>query len=134
MTTLSRGQGRRETALCLAGLFLVLFLLSGLYPVTGDDWYREALGASLQSPWDLFQVVAGRGAATNSRILGNLLAYSAAPAAAALSGRSHPGPHRPAGPGYRDRRLGGAAAVDSGGAGPAPGHLRPDPRLGRRIF
>ncbi|MCI9352587.1 MAG: hypothetical protein HFF58_04960 [Lawsonibacter sp.] len=77
MTTLSRGQGRRETALCLAGLFLVLFLLSGLYPVTGDDWYREALGASLQSPWDLFQEVAGRWAATNSRILGNLLAYSA---------------------------------------------------------
>ena len=35
MTTLSRGQGRRETALCLAGLFLVLFLLSGLWHGAG---------------------------------------------------------------------------------------------------
>ena len=40
-------QMRWGAAACLAGLFLVLFLLCRLFPIVGDDWYREALGAAL---------------------------------------------------------------------------------------
>ena len=43
----------------------------------GDDWFREALGASLHNPIDLLREVASRWATVNGRILGNILSYSA---------------------------------------------------------
>ena len=67
----------RSRALCLTALSAGLFLLFWLFPLTGDDWFREALGASLHSPLDLFRAVAGRWATVNGRILGNVLAYAA---------------------------------------------------------
>lgn len=73
------GNGRKRwgEAVCLAGLFLALFLLCRLFPIVGDDWFREALGASLHSPWDLLREVAARWATVNGRVMGNILAYSA---------------------------------------------------------
>lgn len=68
---------RRGQALCLAVLFGCLFLLCWLFPLVGDDWFREALGASIHSPWDLFREIAARWATVNGRIMGNLLAYAA---------------------------------------------------------
>lgn len=70
-------QTRWGAAACLAGLFLVLFLLCRLFPIVGDDWYREALGAAIHSPWDLFREVAARWSTINGRVLGNILAYTA---------------------------------------------------------
>ena len=64
-------------AVCLAGLFLALFLLCRLFPVVGDDWYREALGASIHGPGDLLREAASRWATVNGRVLGNILAYAA---------------------------------------------------------
>lgn len=64
-------------ALCLAVLFVGLLLLCWLFPLTGDDWFREALGASIHSPADLFREVAFRWSTVNGRIAGNLLAYTA---------------------------------------------------------
>ena len=62
-----------------AGILLlaVLFLLFRAFPITGDDWFREALGAQLHSPADLLREVAARWATVNGRILGNILAYAA---------------------------------------------------------
>lgn len=62
---------------CLAGVFLALFLLCRLFPIVGDDWFREALGASIHSPWDLLREVAVRWSTVNGRIMGNILAYAA---------------------------------------------------------
>lgn len=61
----------------LAALFLALLYLCWLFPVTGDDWFREELGLSLHSLPDLVRAVALRWQTTNGRILGNVLAYSA---------------------------------------------------------
>lgn len=63
--------------ICAAGLFLALFLLCRLFPVTGDDWFREALGASLHGPLDLLREAVSRWATVNGRVLGNILAYAA---------------------------------------------------------
>lgn len=73
------GNGRKKwgEGVCLAGLFLALFLLCRLFPIVGDDWFREALGASIHSPWDLLQEVAARWSTVNGRALGNILAYTA---------------------------------------------------------
>lgn len=68
---------RLGRAICLAALFLLLFSLFRLFPLVGDDWFREALGSSLHSPLDLFREVAHRWSTVNGRILGNILAYSA---------------------------------------------------------
>lgn len=64
-------------AACLAVLFVLLFLLCRLFPVTGDDWFREALGASIHTPAGLLREVAVRWATINGRVLGNVLAYTA---------------------------------------------------------
>lgn len=61
----------------LAALFLVLLCLCWLFPLTGDDWFREALGLNIHSLSDLIQEVAYRWRTTNARILGNVLSYSA---------------------------------------------------------
>lgn len=61
----------------LAALFLALFYLCWLFPVTGDDWFREELGRNLHGLPDLIQAVADRWQGSNARILGNILAYSA---------------------------------------------------------
>ena len=58
MTVLQDRRNRSGRRLCLAGLFLVLLLLCRLYPLTGDDWYREVLGASLHNPMDLIREIA----------------------------------------------------------------------------
>ena len=72
---------KRETGLLrvltVAALAAALFALFRLFPLTGDDWFREGLGASLHSVGDLVRIVAEKWRTTNGRILGNVLAYSA---------------------------------------------------------
>ena len=72
---------KRETGLLriltAAALAAALFALFRLFPLTGDDWFREGLGASLHSAGDLVRAVAEKWRTTNGRILGNVLAYSA---------------------------------------------------------
>lgn len=63
--------------ICLAGLLILLYLLCRLFPLVGDDWFREALGATLHSPAALLREVWARWSTVNGRILGNILAYSA---------------------------------------------------------
>lgn len=70
-------EGRLPLGLTLAALFTALFLLCRTFPLVGDDWFREALGASIHSPVALLREVASRWATVNGRILGNILAYSA---------------------------------------------------------
>jgi len=62
------------TAVILA---VLLFLLFRIFPLTGDDWFREGLGASLHSVQDLVRTVAQKWSTSNGRILGNVLAYTA---------------------------------------------------------
>ncbi len=66
--------GYYATAAILAG---VLFALFHIFPLTGDDWFREDLGASLHSVGDLVQTIIQKWSTTNGRILGNVLAYTA---------------------------------------------------------
>lgn len=68
---------QKETLLGLSLLFVILFLLCRLFPLVGDDWYREALGANIHSPAELIREVAYRWSTTNSRIFANILAFSA---------------------------------------------------------
>lgn len=63
--------------LTAAALAAALFALFRIFPLTGDDWFREGLGASLHSVGDLVRAVAQKWSTTNGRILGNVLAYSA---------------------------------------------------------
>jgi len=56
---------RLGRALCLTALFLLLFTLCRLFPLVGDDWFREALGASLHSPADLLREVTARWSTVN---------------------------------------------------------------------
>lgn len=58
-------------------LFLALLALCGLFPLTGDDWFREELGRRLTGPMDLLGTVFHGWRTYNGRILGNLLAYAA---------------------------------------------------------
>lgn len=69
---------RRGLWLCLALLLGAVLGLCALFPLTGDDWFREALGAVIHSPADLAREVFVRWNRGNARILGNVLAYSAA--------------------------------------------------------
>ena len=62
-------------ALLLTAAFAALALLFLLFPLTGDDWYREGLGRTIGSAGDLLRDVAFRWKTTNPRILGNVLAY-----------------------------------------------------------
>ena len=62
-------------ALLLTAAFAALALLFLLFPLTGDDWYREGLGRTIGSAGDLLREVAFRWKTTNPRILGNVLAY-----------------------------------------------------------
>ena len=63
---------------CLALLLAAVLWLSWLFPLTGDDWYREELGQNIHSVGDLIYEVAIRWNRGNARVLGNVLAYSAA--------------------------------------------------------
>ena len=58
-------------------LFGLLLWLCWLFPVMGDDWFREELGRKLTGPGDLLQTVIDGWKSYNGRILGNILAYSA---------------------------------------------------------
>lgn len=71
-----REENRKQllTAAVLCALFFALFRC---FPLSGDDWFREGLGASLHSVGDLVRTVAEKWRTTNGRILGNVLAYSA---------------------------------------------------------
>ena len=69
---------RREKlrwGLLLAAMAAALAVLFWLFPLTGDDWYREGLGRTIHSLHDLMREVAFRWETTNPRILGNILAY-----------------------------------------------------------
>lgn len=77
MKPLERERTRTELVLCGAALFAALFLLCRTFPLVGDDWFREALGAGLHNPIELLREVAARWSTVNGRILGNILAYSA---------------------------------------------------------
>ena len=72
---------KRETdrlrVFTMLALAAALFTLFRTFPLSGDDWFREGLGASLHSIGDLACVVAEKWRTTNSGILGNILAYSA---------------------------------------------------------
>lgn len=54
-----------------------LYLIFYLFPVTGDDFFREAVGRELHSVSDLAARVMKSYLTTNSRIMGNVLAYTA---------------------------------------------------------
>ena len=58
-------------------LFCLLLYLCWLFPVMGDDWFREELGRKLAGPRDLMRTVIDGWKSYNARILGNILAYSA---------------------------------------------------------
>ncbi len=77
MKSLERKRVGIGRTLCGMILFAALFLLCRTFPIVGDDWFREALGASLHNPIDLLREVASRWATVNGRILGNILSYSA---------------------------------------------------------
>ena len=71
------GAGRAWERAALGALFLALLALCGLFPLTGDDWFREELGRRLTGPMDLLGTVFHGWRTYNGRILGNLLAYAA---------------------------------------------------------
>ena len=71
------GAGRAWERAGLVALFLALLALCGLFPITGDDWFREELGRRLTGPTDLLETVLAGWRTYNGRILGNLLAYAA---------------------------------------------------------
>ena len=71
------GAGRAWERAALGALFLALLALCGLFPLTGDDWFREELGRRLTGPTDLLETVLAGWRTYNGRILGNLLAYAA---------------------------------------------------------
>ena len=71
------GAGRAWERAALGALFLALLALCGLFPLTGDDWFREELGRRLTGPTDLLEAVLAGWRTYNGRILGNLLAYAA---------------------------------------------------------
>ena len=71
------GAGRTWERAALGALFLALLALCGLFPLTGDDWFREELGRRLTGPTDLLEAVLAGWQTYNGRILGNLLAYAA---------------------------------------------------------
>ena len=71
------GAGRAWARAALGALFLALLALCGLFPLTGDDWFREELGRRLTGPTDLLETVLAGWRTYNGRILGNLLAYAA---------------------------------------------------------
>lgn len=71
------GAGRARERAALGILFLALLALCGLFPLTGDDWFREELGRRLTGPIDLLETVFAGWRTYNGRILGNLLAYAA---------------------------------------------------------
>ena len=71
------GAGRAWERAALGALFLALLALCGLFPLTGDDWFREELGRHLTGLKDLLEAVLAGWRTYNGRILGNLLAYAA---------------------------------------------------------
>lgn len=77
MSPLKVRREQRDTLICLAALFAGLFLLCWLFPLIGDDWYREALGKTLHSPLDLLSPLIDEWKTSNARIFGNILAYTA---------------------------------------------------------
>ena len=61
----------------LAALLAALLALCWLFPVIGDDWFREEMGRTLTGPLDLLRTVLAGWQTYNGRIFGNILAYCA---------------------------------------------------------
>lgn len=68
---------RNAALVCLVLLFIGLFGLCWLFPLIGDDWYREAMGVTLHSPLDLVGPLIREWSLSNARVMGNILAYTA---------------------------------------------------------
>ena len=68
---------RVRAGLCWGTLFLALFGLCCLFPIIGDDWFREELGRNLTGPLDLLETLISGWQTYNGRVSGNLLAYVA---------------------------------------------------------
>ena len=66
---------KQEKTVCILTAAAALAVLFWLFPLTGDDWYREGLGRGLHSLGDLARELIFRWKTTNPRLLGNLLAY-----------------------------------------------------------
>lgn len=66
---------KREKIVCILTAAAALAVLFWLFPLTGDDWYREGLGRGLHSLRDLVRELIFRWKTTNPRLLGNFLAY-----------------------------------------------------------
>lgn len=75
--SISRSANKKITLFAMAALLGALLVLSAMFPVTGDDFYREAIGAQLRSVGNLLAILAQKWQTTNARVLGNLLAYCA---------------------------------------------------------
>ena len=71
------GTGNWGVWIGLGVLFLALLYLCWLFPVTGDDWFREEMGRNLAGPVDLWNKVIDGWKTYNGRIFGNILAYAA---------------------------------------------------------
>ena len=67
---------RMPLLLTLAALLAALLALSALFPVTGDDWYRETVGQNLHTLSELAELLIEKYQTTNPRLLGNLLHIS----------------------------------------------------------
>lgn len=71
----------REYVYWLVGLTaaaVLIFWLSWLFPRTSDDWLREVVGNQIHSPKEMLDIVWAKWCSSNSRVMGNILAYSAA--------------------------------------------------------
>ena len=71
------GTGNWGVWIGLGVLFLALLYLCWLFPVTGDDWFREELGRKLNGPVEMWKQIVSAWQTYNGRILGNLLSYTA---------------------------------------------------------
>ncbi len=81
--------GKKANIAAILCILIAMTFLFFLFPRTGDDWFREEIGKSIGSVSDLVSVVSEKWQTTNGRIMGNILAYSAAGRfllSAALSG------------------------------------------------
>lgn len=76
---MKKADGKINTHLILSlfAVFLVIIAMFCMFPITGDDWFREDVGRSIKSISDLVSTVFDKYMTTNGRILGNVLAYSA---------------------------------------------------------
>lgn len=61
--------------ICPAIIILLIFMLSWMFPLISDDWYREEVGRNCHNIQDLVVIVWSKWLGSNPRIIGNILAY-----------------------------------------------------------